>query len=216
MVSLKRKDTYFIFDLDGTLADTLRDIAKSVNFMLQKMNQTPKKIEDIKAAVGSGIHAVVRQLTDFQDESRIEKAVSLFRKHYEKHLLDNTLLYDGVKEFLGLPDVMASVISNKPEIFTKKICADLGILKNLDACFGGHGTFPHKPDRSGAAHIIDTFADGRTPVLVGDSAVDRETALNAHILFCFARYGYENNEVKKSLPADFAIDSFRDMNKLFC
>ena len=107
-----------------------------------------------------------------------------------------------------------SVITNKPETFAKQICEGLGILKHLDICIGGRNAFPHKPDKLSAEYIINNYAEERTPILVGDSLVDMETARNACIMFCFASYGYENSHIKKQITSDFTIKKFTEINNL--
>ena len=211
---MNMKDTYFIFDLDGTLADTLPDIISSVNTMLERMQLPPREAEEIKRSIGSGIHQVVKNLTNIQESRLIDQAVSYFRESYEKHFLDKTQLYDGAKEFVSNPSFKGSVISNKPESFVKKILESLKIGKYFDICIGGLADFPHKPDTASTHHVIRTFASKKSPFFVGDSIIDQNTARLAAVPFCFARYGYEDYNENLFQP-DHSISNFKELLTLF-
>ena len=211
---IKIKDTYFIFDLDGTITDTLPDIVFSVNTMLEKINMPKRSEQEVKLSIGFGIHKVVETLTEIQDKAFIENAVSFFRESYEKHFLDNTFLYEGVKEFVSHRDFRGSVISNKPQVFVKKILKGLGISACFNTCVGGLSRFPHKPDKASTIYVIERFASRRNPLFVGDSVIDQQTARNARISYCYAKYGYESHN-EHLIQADFVIDHFQDLNHLF-
>ena len=108
LIMMDIKSTYFIFDLDGTLADTLQDIVYSVNIMLESMHMPERSTEEIKQCIGSGIHKVIETLTGSHDTSFIERGVSCFRESYADHLLDHTSLYKGVEELVSHSDFRGS------------------------------------------------------------------------------------------------------------
>jgi phosphoglycolate phosphatase len=206
---------YFIFDLDGTLADTLLDIAGGINYMLNKMGLREKTIPEIRHSIGHGIGTLVEEITGKKDESVISRGVSWFAEYYDAHFLDKTCLYDGVREFIALPGFAGSVVTNKPERFAIKILDGLGISRFFDICIGGRARFPHKPDPAGTLFILDNHLNGRKPVLVGDSLTDYETAQNAGVPFCYAEYGYNKQEEEALIKPDFRIKEFRELMKIF-
>ena len=130
------KDYYFIFDLDGTIANTLPDIIPAVNYMLKKAGISPKDPYEIERSIGSGIEEVVKKLTNFKDYNKIKSSVNDFRVHYEEHLIDNTSLYDGVMDFLKKTCFAGSIITNKPEYYAKNLVRKLGVLDYFDICIG--------------------------------------------------------------------------------
>jgi len=215
MKKMQKNDFYFIFDLDGTVADTLEDIADSINYMLTELGFAPKTKTEIKYAIGTGIEDIVYKLTGNKEKSFIDKAVSLFREKYEINLINKTKLYKGVKKFISDKNTKASIVSNKPDKFTKKICKHLKILKHLDECIGSNSIFPHKPDPAGTKFIIEKHAKGKIPIFIGDSIIDKQTAENANIKFCLALYGYEKPETLKQIKSDFKIKHFDELNSIF-
>ena len=210
-----KNDYYFIFDLDGTLTDTLQDIACAVNYMLKKNGFLSKSLEEIKNSIGAGITEVVKHLTQSHDEAYIETCVDSFREYYHEHILDKTILYKGVDAFLQTKSFSGSVVTNKPEIFARKILEGLGILDRFDACIGGLEGFPHKPDPSSTRYIIETFAKNRRPVFIGDSIIDLKTARNTRIPFYFAEYGYGDDIEAIISQADGTLKQFSDFSRIF-
>jgi phosphoglycolate phosphatase len=208
-----------IFDLDGTLADTSRDITDSINFALEPFVKKPYTVEEIKAMVGSGITSLIRSLTLSDDPAktgnsasdRFEKAVKRFLDYYSAHLLDKTVAYPGVKEtLLKLGHYKKIVLSNKREGYSIKILEGLALLNSLDAVFGSDSLSEKKPSPVPVLEILDRFAvSGDEAVIIGDSNFDIEAGRAAGLRSIAVTYGFRSRETLKD--ADFMIDGFEEL-----
>ena len=208
-----------IFDLDGTLADTSRDITDSINFALEPFVKKPYTVEEIKAMVGSGITSLIRSLTLSDDPAktgnsasdRFEKAVKRFLDYYSAHLLDKTVAYPGVKEtLLKLGHYKKIVLSNKREGYSIKILEGLGLLNSLDAVFGSDSLSEKKPSPVPVLEILDRFAvSGDEAVIIGDSNFDIEAGRAAGLRSIAVTYGFRSRETLKD--ADFMINGFGEL-----
>jgi len=208
-----------IFDLDGTLADTSRDITDSINFALEPFDKKPYSVEEIKAMVGSGITSLIRSLTLSDDpdkasnsaSNRFENAVKRFLDYYSAHLLDKTVAYPGVKEtLLKLGHYKKIVLSNKREGYSIKILEGLGLLNSLDAVFGSDSLSEKKPSPVPVLEILDRFAvSGDEAVIIGDSNFDIDAGRAAGLRSIAVTYGFRSRETLKD--ADFMIDGFEEL-----
>ena len=211
-----------IFDLDGTLADTSRDITDSINFAIEPFVKKPYTVEEIKAMVGSGITSLIRSLTLSDDpdkagnseRNRFEKAVKRFLDHYSAHLLDKTVAYPGVKETLiKLGNYKKTVLSNKREEYSIKILEGLGLLNSLDAVFGSDSLSEKKPSPVPVLEILDRFAvSDNEAVIIGDSNFDIEAGRAAGLRSIAVTYGFRSRETLKD--ADFMIDGFEELLRI--
>jgi len=172
-----------VFDLDGTLADTFEDIASCVNHVRCLLGLPPLSLADVKRHVGKGVKNLIQKTTDITDQNHVEQLCLVFKQYYLEHLLDSTRLYEGVVQGLDLlysKAVSMAVLSNKPEDATKKIVEGLGIARFFKAIFGGDSFEKQKPAREsllGSLKVLNV--DASQALMVGDSLVDVETALNA-------------------------------------
>jgi len=184
----------FIFDLDGTLVDSLRDLADSANELLVSYGAAPLEISAIGAMVGDGAARLVARACAAVGISPRDP-LARFLEIYDARLLTHTRPYDGmtgVIDSLGRGASLA-VLTNKPLGATRRILAglDLNRFFDEDAVVGGDGPLPRKPDPAGLLHLCERVAV--TPaeaMLVGDSLVDWETARRAGAAICLARYGF--------------------------
>lgn len=172
-----------LYDLDGTLVDTRRDIINSVRYALEKLNGPGLTDDEIKACVGTGLHSLIMQVFRTQDEKLAEKGSKLYREHYTKHMLDYSVLYPGAKEVLEyFKDRKQAVITNKPSPFSQQILEGLGIARYFIAILTGENGIPHKPDPGAIFHLMKKAGASKEEVLfVGDSLIDIETARNAGV-----------------------------------
>jgi phosphoglycolate phosphatase len=185
----------FVFDLDGTLVDSLRDLADSANELLVSYGAAPLEMSVIGAMVGDGAAKLVARACAAVGVAPRD-ALPRFLQIYDAKLLAHTRPYDG------MPEVIASlagrgaslaVLTNKPLDATRRILAGLDLAKffDEDAVIGGDGPWPRKPDPAGLLHLCARA--GVAPVdamLVGDSPVDWQTARDAGTAICLARYGF--------------------------
>jgi phosphoglycolate phosphatase len=185
----------FVFDLDGTLVDSLRDLADTANALLAACGARPLAESAIASMVGDGAATLVARAFAAARAPQPAGALERFLAIYETKLLDHTRPYDGVPATLETLAARASlaVLTNKPGAATRKILSGLDLRKFFDddAIVGGDGPFTRKPEPAGLAHLCAraSVQPGET-VLVGDSAVDWRTARAAGTRICVARYGF--------------------------
>ena len=206
-----------VFDLDGTLIDSQRDLAESTNEMLATYGAAPLPIEAVAGMVGEGARGLVRRalaaLALSPDES---EAIARFRAAYDRRLLDHTRPYPGIPEMLAALSACArlAVVTNKPEAPARRILDALDLATRFARLIGGDSGFPRKPDPAAVRHLMDETGDGPTDTyLVGDSMVDVETAQNAGVRMCLALYGFgrlrgpltlRGDELQAERPEDVA------------
>jgi phosphoglycolate phosphatase len=205
-----------IFDLDGTLVDSKKDLTVSVNYIRQQFDLPVLTEEEIGRFIGNGAPMLIRRaLATHATEANVQEALQMFLSYYRAHMLDTTRLYPGVRQTLErLTDWELAVLTNKPVHFSCAMLDGLGIYKHFAAVYGGNSFDRKKPDPVGVYQILsDTKGDRDRTWIVGDSAVDVLTGRNASIKTCGVTYGYVA-ETFKDTPPDFLIDHFSDLESL--
>ena len=184
------------FDLDGTLVDSRRDLADSVNALLDDLGAPPLPEQLIGTMVGDGAsHLVARALAAAGVTPAPADALDRFLAHYDRRLLVHTAPYAGIEAMLaGLSarGIARAVLTNKPQAAAEHVLAGLDLARWFDAgVIGAEAAYPRKPD---AAGLIALAAAAGTPMsgvmLVGDGAQDVETARSAGARVAVARYGF--------------------------
>ena len=204
-----------IFDLDGTLVDSKKDLTASVNYIRQQFNLPVLTEEEIGRFIGNGALTLIRRaLADQATETNVQAGLQMFLSYYRAHMLDSTRLYPGVPETLErLADCELAVLTNKPVHFSCAMLDGLGIYKHFAAVYGGNSFDQKKPDPVGVFQILsDTKGDRERTWMVGDSAVDVMTGRNASIKTCGVTYGYVA-ETFKETPPDVLIDHFSELEQ---
>ncbi|GMT42221.1 MAG: phosphoglycolate phosphatase [bacterium] len=208
-----------IFDLDGTLIDSKKDIAYAVNRTLEGMDLQPIPERTVYQYVGNGVRPLIEQtLRGSGKETGIPEAIRLFQKFYTTHLLDNTVMFDGVPEILehfqNLGKKMA-VASNKPYRYVKKIMDGLNMTRFFLSVKGGDSVEMKKPAPEMLDAVInETGADRKSSVFVGDSGIDVRTGKNARIKTVGVTYGFRSAEEIMENKPDMLIDSPRELKEI--
>jgi phosphoglycolate phosphatase len=203
-----------IFDLDGTLIDSKRDLALSVNAVRAHCGLGPLDPEQIYGYVGNGAPTLVRRaLGEGVGEKQAEEALAFFLSYYREHMLDNTVPYDGVREGLKmLSGRDMAVLTNKPERFSRAILEGLGLLPYFRYVYGGNSFERKKPDPMGVEVLLREFgAAPREAMIVGDSEVDMIAARNAGTWACGVTYGLGSARLPELSP-DLLIDSLTELH----
>ncbi len=187
---------YVIFDLDGTLLNTLEDLANAGNYSLKTMGFPTHETEKYKYFVGNGIPKLIERIVpEGSDENAIKKVHDCFAKYYDAHCLDKTKPYDGISEMLRKlheQGIKTAVASNKDHAFSVKLIKDF-FGDNIDFVCGRKDGFPKKPDPYLVNVLINLLnADKKDTLYVGDSNVDMETAANAGLESCGVLWGFRN------------------------
>ncbi|OLC93545.1 MAG: phosphoglycolate phosphatase [Acidobacteria bacterium] len=202
-----------IFDLDGTLIDSKRDLIQSVNAMLQGMGRETLHEDTISGYIGHGAPQLIGQaLGNGATEAERERALKFFLAHYEEHKLDSTCAYPGVTEALDeLRGFSMAVLTNKPVRVSVRILEGLGLAKYFRAVYGGNSFETKKPDPLGARRILEEFgAAPEEAMLIGDSEVDVQTARNAGTLAVTVNYGFGTHD-RAAYPADIYLDRLTEL-----
>ncbi len=202
-----------VFDLDGTLIDSRKDLANSINAMLIDFQRQPLPEEIIAEYIGDGAGMLVRRaLGDPSDEAFVERALTSFLNHYREHKLDYTYVYDGVFDALDALKTgrQMAVLTNKPVIPAQAICEALGLSPYFFRIYGGNSFPTKKPDPEGLTTLIrEAGLQPEETLMVGDSDVDILTARRAKTWVIGCRYGLSSHTVE-SIPSDYLADSPRD------
>jgi len=206
-----------VFDLDGTLVDSVADIASAVNRMLaQKVpGASPLPLATVRSFVGSGARELVsRVLARTRAEVPVDEGLATFLDAYRAGLLDATRPYPGVVEGLDrMRDRTLAVLTNKPGDMSRAILAGLGLADRFSR-IAGSGDFPgRKPDPAGLLMLLGEsgVAPGEA-LMVGDSGIDVQTARNAGTRVAGVSYGLDPEGLAAAGP-DLMVDSLAALAK---
>jgi phosphoglycolate phosphatase len=206
-----------IFDLDGTLIDSKRDLADSVNAMRAHLGEPLLADETVYSYVGNGAPVLVRRALPGRDEEEIERGLKFFLEYYRDHMLDATTLYPGVREALDellAADVKMAVLTNKPVRFSEHLIKGLGLDGHFFRIYGGNSFEEKKPHPIGIERLIaESGADRERTVMVGDSSVDVLTARAASVKACGVSWGFQP-ETFATAPPDFIVDDLRALAEM--
>lgn len=203
-----------VFDLDGTLIDSARDLAESANELVVGLGGRPLDMTRVPDMVGEGAAVLVRRaLVASGLDPDTSAALPRFLKIYDGRLLDHTRPYPGIVEALEMasPRARLSVLTNKPIAPSLAILEHLDLARFFDTVLGGDGPFPRKPDPSSLRVLMKKAGDRRT-LLVGDSPIDAKTASAGRCAFAWARYGFGAARFEDGPPAtEYVLESPADL-----
>ena len=204
-----------VFDLDGTLIDSKRDLANAGNAARGHMGMPPLADARVWSYVGNGAPVLVRRLLGAEaTEAQVQGALEFFLEYYRDHKLEYTALYPGVRESLDrLRDagVRMAVLTNKPVNISCAILEGLGVGGHFQRVYGGNSFDFKKPHPIGVEKLIEECGASRErTMMVGDSSVDVQTARNAHIESCGVTYGFQP-ETLAAVPPDLLVDRMEDL-----
>lgn len=195
----KLKADHIIFDLDGTLIDSKKDIADAVNSTLVEMGLETMPYETLYHYVGNGVRPVIeKSMIDSKQEERLPEAIKHFQDTYIATLLDTTVMFDDVEEVLdhfAAQGKKMTVASNKPFRYVDKILKGLGMSKYFVSVLGGDSLHTSKPEPEMLMESMKEAGVGRNgSVMVGDSRVDIKAGINTGIRTVGVTYGFRERE----------------------
>ncbi|MGN0448209.1 MAG: HAD family hydrolase [Acutalibacteraceae bacterium] len=206
-----------MFDLDGTLLNTLTDLYNAVNFALREFSFPERTVDEVKSFIGNGVKKLMERSTpEFTDEKTDEKCLDVFRQYYLEHMADNTAPFDGVTDLLKnlkQKGVKTAVVSNKLHSGVEGLCDDY-FRGLIDEAIGVTNESERKPDPINvfrAMSLLDVKASDC--IYVGDSEVDVQTAHNAKLKCAGITWGFRDKNVLVSAGADFIFDSCDELEK---
>lgn len=210
-----------IFDLDGTLVDTVVDLGKATDYVLETYNKQLKwTVDDYRGFVGNGAKKLIdRAFEHTLSEEELNKALELFKAKYNEILLDNAIIYDGIKPALdNIKDkgIKLAVVTNKPHISAVKMVESLFGKGYFDVIIGATEDTPKKPDPY-TTNIVLKKLDclPKDAIFFGDSDVDIHTAKNAGVESVGCSWGFRSFECLFSASPSVIIDSADYIPKLF-
>lgn len=208
-----------IFDLDGTLIDSLTDIALCANEVLKEFNLPTHEIEDYKSFVGGGALFLMKNCSPKQtSKEEIQKLFKRFKEVYDTAVYSNTKPYDGVYELLDAlaeKEIKIGVLSNKPHEFTLKYVEKFFNHYNFQEIHGQKETIPKKPDPIGAINIANAFDLSCHNILfIGDSDVDMQTAKNAQMIAVGVKWGFRSVDELLEHGANHIVETPLDILNL--
>jgi phosphoglycolate phosphatase len=205
-----------IFDLDGTLVNTLEDIAASVNFTLNQLGRSPLTEDAVRQYVGDGIETLMLRSLGGKSQN-ISEAVNIYKGHHRANLVVRSRLYPTVAETLYyFRMIPKAVVSNKTMEFIVPLLEDLGIEGYFKLVIGADYGLPLKPAPDAVLKIL---ADFKTPkqgaVIVGDGTTDVRAGKAAGIMTCSVTYGFRSVEELQKAGPDYMINKLADLKELF-
>ncbi|UGQ25669.1 HAD family hydrolase [Acinetobacter calcoaceticus] len=183
-----------IFDLDGTLVDTLDDVVISLNEALGVYNYQSVTSDYVKGFLGHGGTALVSSIIKFEEKHLISEINDLYLKQYQLNLLKNTILYPDVKNILDYFShlkIKMAICTNKKSKFTMEILEELNIKKYFNIVVSGDTLPDKKPSGIPLKYIVNKLSmESLNTIMVGDTEIDHNSAIAADIDFIYAKYGY--------------------------
>lgn len=204
-----------LFDLDGTLLDTLIDLANSVNYVMRKYNQPEHSVETIRSFVGNGVRNLMRRaVPGGEGNPTFEVQLADDIEYYREHDRIHTKPYEGIPEVLDTlreQGMSIAVLSNKDEVAVKNLC-EYFFKGRYDLALGNIKDRPRKPDPAIVKAAFEQFGVKSEEVLyVGDSDTDAKTAEAAGVDYILVSWGFRDRETLAKYHAKQIIDSSEEL-----
>lgn len=202
----------FLFDLDGTLVDSIPDLTKAVNLLREELDLAAVTSEQVRGYVGDGVGLLLQRALPAELFSQDRR--QRFMEIYTEHLTDETVIYPGIIDFLTLhQDKPMAVVTNKPQHLAEIIVDRLGLSPFFQHVIGAELALQRKPHPDMVHHALKLLAcDAEKTVLLGDHHVDLRAAHAAKVKSCFCAWGLGHDD---GLQADFLADKATDLPLIF-
>ena len=218
MARTSQHSSAVIFDLDGTLIDSVEDIANAVNDVLKELDFPTHDIEFYKRNIGGGINDLIQSSLPKDHNVEPEAYIERLDHFYIDHLNKSTVVFPYIYETLDLlrsKDVPIAVVSNKRHPFTVD-SVDKFFKDYIDITIGSGKEFPLKPDPTSSHHVLDMFnAKAESSYFVGDTEYDIKTAQNAGMVSVGVLWGMSDKEKLESFNPDHLFEEPQDMLGFF-
>lgn len=199
-----------VFDLDGTLADSLPDLTNAANYALRRLGLSEHPPEAVRGMIGGGERKFMERLVGPEHQARAEDCLGFYLDYYTRHCGDLTRLYPGVPETLErLAGKKLAVLSNKLQRLTAEVLKVMGIADFFKARRGGGTGLPLKPAAEPLRALIrDLQAEPGRTLMVGDKPADVATGRGAGAFTAVVTYGYGDLESLRAAGPDFLLAHF--------
>ncbi|MCR5467849.1 MAG: HAD-IA family hydrolase [Lachnospiraceae bacterium] len=207
-----------IFDMDGTILDTIDDLADATNHVLEQYGMPLHTVDEVKGFVGNGIHKLIeRAVAPGADEETVEKVFDSFNEYYKGHCAIKTKPYDGINETiekLKAAGVITAVVSNKADYGVQSLCEEY--FKGLfDYAVGDKNGQRRKPYPDSVFEVLEKFSiEKKDAVYIGDSEVDYKTAINAGLDSIMVTWGFREEKMLRELGAKTFAHNPEDVGKI--
>jgi len=201
-----------LYDLDGTLANTKKDLAIAVNRTLADLGHPTRSHQELYGFVGNGVRVLLSRAVG-GDAGRLKHAIDVFREHYLAHLTDHSSLYPGVDEVLAAHAHMhQAIVTNKPMIYAQGVVKNLDLAPRVGLLLGGDST-PHlKPNPAMLHAALEHFGVGPDEaIMVGDGLPDVEAAQAAGIPCALLTCGMGDANALRNAAPDFMFDHISEL-----
>lgn len=213
---MKRKTTV-IFDLDGTLLDTLNDLAKSVNYALSLHKLPQRSFSEIRSFLGNGIHHLIKlSVPEELDERSFEKVFATFKAYYVEHSMDETIPFTGIIDllkYLKEKDYKIAIVSNKLDVAVQDLNNSF-FSSYIQVAIGENVGVRRKPAPDMILKALrELKSEPADSVYVGDSEVDIETSRNAEIDCICVSWGFRDKAFLEKNGAKVVLDTPQEMEE---
>lgn len=214
-----------IFDLDGTLLDTLEDLADSANYALEKFGFAARTYDEIRSFVGDGVRKLIERAVSGQSEpqgqlehmqKQLDQIQTAFRERYYENFNNKTRPYAGMESLLHrlkAEGVKMAIVSNKPDAVVKKLCEKY-FADTIDVAVGEIAGIPRKPAPDMVAAALAQLRPSGKAVYVGDSETDIRTAQNACMDCISVSWGFRSRQTLISSGAQATVDNAEELEAL--
>lgn len=207
-----------IFDLDGTLVNSLADIAEAANYSMKQLDFPVHELEKYNYFVGDGLNELIKRILPDDRQDKFEEALAIYKEYYGSHYMVKTCVYEGIPkllEVLAKNDVKLAVASNKTEIFTQNVVKHYFGDNLFSAVFGRAENRPTKPDPAIINAVTDKLeVNPADCFMIGDTNVDIRTGKNAGIKTIGCLWGFRTLEELNEAGADFIAQKPDDIVKI--
>jgi len=200
-----------MFDLDGTLVDTVQDITDALNYALKPYDMESLTPENTKEMIGEGVSKLVEKVLPVEKMHLKSDFMKRFLEYYSEHLTNNSKEYPHIRQTLeNLTNLRKAVISNKREDLSKRLLEELGLSEYFDLIIGSDTAGEKKPSPVPVLYVIRKLGlNIEESVIVGDSNYDIEAGKKAGVKTVAVTYGYRHRE--SLTEADYIIDDIREL-----
>lgn len=207
-----------VFDLDGTLLNTLEDLRDSVNYALERQGFPLRNLSEIRSFVGNGIRLLMeRAVPENIGAETFEICFKDFCDYYKIHMEDKTAPYDGINDMLTnikKAGFKTAIVTNKADFAAQDLCKRM-FGENIDFVVGSSDDRPNKPAPDGVFYALEKLDSKiENTVFVGDADTDILTAKNANLPSIGVLWGFRDREVIEEAGAEYIVESVNDLEKL--
>ena len=217
---MAKKYEFVMFDLDGTLLDTIGDIRHNINLTMKSLGYPERTYEEVRTFINDGAFKLIERalVEGKKDEKTVRETLEIYLSNYDKNVCVETRAYDGIVDLikrLKAEGYVLSVVSNKPERHVKMLCDIFFDEGTFSYISGTGGDKPVKPRRECVDIALEAMGGDREKLLyVGDSHVDVMTAHNAGVPCAGVVWGFHGKHGFRDTKPDFYIDNTQQLYEL--